>query len=89
MTSYNNLALLLNEAVQLVDLLEILTGSSSYFEAYLLDQQFAHPGYSGMVCRVGHNPQALIEKRSISLESLIFIEWLFSSGCVILPTYID
>lgn len=69
-------SLLLNEEVHLVDLLEILTGSSTYFEAYLLDQQFAHPGYSGMVCHVGHNPQALIEKRSISLESMIFVECL-------------
>lgn len=69
-------ALLLNEDVQLVDLLQILTGSSTYYEAYLLDQQFAHPGYSGMVCQIGAKPQALIERRSISLESLIFVECL-------------
>ncbi|MEN9743793.1 MAG: hypothetical protein RLZZ65_1598 [Bacteroidota bacterium] len=57
-------------------LLKTLTGSSDYFESYLLDQQFAHAGYSGMVYQIESRPQALTEARKISLHDLIFVECL-------------
>ena len=68
--------LLLNPSLTLPDLLQILTGHSIYTEAYLLDQQFAHPGYSGMVLQVEKNPKSLIQSRPISIEQLMFLECL-------------
>ena len=69
-------ALLLDPKTQLQDLLLILTGSETFFESYILDQQFAHPGYSGMVQQISARPQALIERRNISLSHFIFLECL-------------
>lgn len=68
--------LFLDESTALTDLLHILVGDSAAFEAYLLDQQFAHPGYSGMVCQLQNNPNALVHKRQIKLTDLIFLECL-------------
>ena len=68
--------LLLDPQTQLQDLLLILTGSEAYFESYILDQQFAHPGYSGMVNHVAQRSNVLIEQRNISLSEFIFLECL-------------
>lgn len=68
--------LLLDPQIQLQDLLLILTGSEAYFESYILDQQFTHPGYSGMVNHIAEHPNILIEQRNISLTEFIFLECL-------------
>lgn len=68
--------LLLNPKTKLEDLLDILVGNKAYFRQYLFDQQFAHPGWSGMVAVLEHQPESLLDKKSISLHDLIFVECL-------------
>ncbi|RMG60467.1 MAG: DUF2309 family protein, partial [Bacteroidetes bacterium] len=55
-------------------LLDILIGNPDYYEQYLFDQQFAHPGWSGMVAFVGHEPGSLLDQRQISLADFIRLE---------------
>ncbi|MBM3178143.1 MAG: DUF2309 domain-containing protein [Bacteroidetes bacterium] len=68
--------LFLDPETHLEDLLKILVGKEEYFEQYLFDQQFAHPGWSGFVSVVEDNPATLLDKRSIRLADLIFFECL-------------
>lgn len=68
--------LLLNPKTSLEELLDILVGNKDYYRQYLFDQQFAHPGWSGMVSVLEHQPQSLLDKKSISLHDLIFVECL-------------
>lgn len=67
---------LLNENTSITELLGILVGNEIYFENYLFDQQFAHPGWSGMVATLEHNPNSLLDSRNISLRELIIFELL-------------
>src|SRR5690606_12614465 len=57
-------------------LLDILVGEESWYERYLFDQQFAHPGWSGMVARLELNPDGLFDPRPIKLRNFILIELL-------------
>jgi uncharacterized protein YbcC (UPF0753/DUF2309 family) len=68
--------LLLDPAINVVDLLKIIVGKESYFFNYLFDQQFAHPGWSGMVAYLETNPHVLLDKRTVTLEDFIFLELL-------------
>jgi uncharacterized protein YbcC (UPF0753/DUF2309 family) len=68
--------LLLNTHLKIDDLLKIVVGEESLFEHYLFDQQFAHPGWSGMIAVLEDNPQSLLDKRSIRLEDYIILELL-------------
>lgn len=67
--------LLLNKGdMSITYLLSILVGDESLYENYLFDQQFAHPGWSGMVSVLEENPDALFDPRKISLSDLIKLE---------------
>ncbi|NHE58189.1 YbcC family protein [Cyclobacterium plantarum] len=68
--------LLLDPHTQLEDLLKLLVGNERYHGQYLFDQQFAHPGWSGMVAVLEQNDSGLLDKRKISLKDLIFLECL-------------
>ena len=68
--------LLLNPEIHVVDLLKLIVGNESYFFNYLFDQQFAHPGWSGMVAYLETNPHVLLDNRSVTLEDFIFVELL-------------
>jgi uncharacterized protein YbcC (UPF0753/DUF2309 family) len=68
--------LLLSEGLQLEALLTIVVGEPRYFERYLFDQQFAHPGYSGMVSVIESNPGFLVDQRNLTLEDFILFELL-------------
>ncbi|MDX1903225.1 MAG: DUF2309 domain-containing protein [Thermonemataceae bacterium] len=68
--------LLFKEGASLKDLLDILIGSEEWYEQYLFDQQFAHPGWSGMVAVLEHHPETLLDTRKISLREFIFVELL-------------
>lgn len=57
--------------LRLEDCLQILVADEDLYERYLFDQQFAHPGYSGMVAVLSGNETALIDERNIDL-----IEWM-------------
>ncbi|MFN3876038.1 MAG: putative inorganic carbon transporter subunit DabA, partial [Flavobacteriales bacterium] len=69
-------ALLLDERTTVEQLLCLLVGDPALYEQYLFDQQFAHPGWSGLVSVVEDQPTALLDKRAISLRELILFELL-------------
>lgn len=68
--------LLLDNTCQTKDLLDILVGRPALYSQYLFDQQFAHPGWSGMVFSVENTPESLLLKRKISLQELVQLELL-------------
>lgn len=57
-------------------LLKQLVGDESLYKQYLFDQQFAHPGWSGMVSTVEDQPQTLLDPKKVSLYDLITLELL-------------
>jgi hypothetical protein len=62
--------------VEIKQLLDILVGDEKHYRAYLFDQQFSHPGWSGMVATVESLPGTLLDKRHITLHDLILFELL-------------
>lgn len=68
--------ILQDKSSTLETLLKIVVGDHSYNERYLFDQQFAHPGYAGMVAVLEGNPQLLVNRRDITLRDFIFLELL-------------
>jgi uncharacterized protein len=66
-----------DEQLNISQLLNIIVGDETLYESYLFDQQFAHPGWSGMVNYVEHNPNCLLDNREISLREFIILELLF------------
>lgn len=53
-----------------------IVGDERLYERYLFDQQFAHPGWSGMVALLENQKESLLESRKISLEDFIKFELL-------------
>jgi len=68
--------LLLEEENLLPRLLDIVVGSEEWVEHYLFDQQFAHPGWSGMVSVIEDHPNSLVDPRKVSLHDFICFELL-------------
>jgi uncharacterized protein YbcC (UPF0753/DUF2309 family) len=66
----------LNPDFKLKDALDLLVGDQSAFENYLYDQQFAHPGYSGMIAQIANSPSLLVLKREIAFEDYLLLECL-------------
>lgn len=60
----------------ITDLLKIVVGDPALYKQYLFDQQFAHPGWSGMVSVIEDHPESMVCLRKISLKELIFFELL-------------
>lgn len=69
--------LLLNDHTNILDLLKIVVGDSNYYKQYLFDQQFNHPGWSGMVAFLENHKETLYEPKNIKLNDIIFLELLF------------
>ena len=67
---------LLQSNCSITDLLKIVVGHEGYFEQYLFDQQFSHPGWSGMASTVEAMPKSLLDPKNISLHDLIVFELL-------------
>jgi len=57
-------------------LLSLLVGDPKLYKSYLFDQQFAHPGWSGMVSVLEQQAESLYAKRLIRLKELIQFELL-------------
>jgi len=66
--------LFLNPAITVYDLLTILIGDSQYFQQYVFDTVFSHPGWSGIVSVVEDSPDALLLRRTITLEDMLHLE---------------
>ena len=69
-------ALLLDTATTLETVLTILVGDAAWHGQYIFDQQFAHPGWSGMVAVIEDAPGTLLDTRTITLRDLILVELL-------------
>jgi uncharacterized protein YbcC (UPF0753/DUF2309 family) len=63
-------------------LLKTIVGKEEYFEQYLFDQQFAHPGWSGFVSAVEDNPQTLLDRKQITLKELLEFELLMELDAI-------
>jgi uncharacterized protein YbcC (UPF0753/DUF2309 family) len=74
--------MLLDETVTLKELLDILVGDESLYEHYLYDQQFGHPGWSGMIAVVGQTPESLLNPVDISLSDAIRLECLLEIDAI-------
>jgi len=57
-------------------LLHELVGEERYYEQYLFDMCFSHPGWSGMVAVLDDNPNAVLVEKPISLKDFILVELL-------------
>ena len=68
--------LLLKGNCKIENLLKIIVGDETLYKQYLFDQQFAHPGWSGMVSTVENHPQSLLNPKKISIHDLIVLELL-------------
>ncbi len=69
-------SLLLNDQHDIRDLLKILVGNEAYYEQYLFDQQFCHCGWSGMVATIEDHPEAMVNRKNISLQEVVAFELL-------------
>src|SRR5690606_7997660 len=61
----------------ITQLLEIIVGDERYFEQYLFDQQFSHPGLSGLVSTIEEQPSSFFTYRPVKLFDLVYLELLF------------
>ncbi|HKR81700.1 MAG TPA: DUF2309 domain-containing protein [Candidatus Saccharimonadales bacterium] len=70
--------LLHDKTCTITKLLEIVVGKGkqAYFEQYVYDQQFAHPGWSGIVSALEDRSEALLYPKKISLKDMITLELL-------------
>ncbi len=68
--------LLFDDQLSISKLLQMLVGNEAYFEQYLLDQQFSHRGWSGMIATVQEKPETLLSPRKVTLSDLIIFELL-------------
>jgi hypothetical protein len=68
--------LLFKKGHKIIDLLEIIVGNEKYFEQYLIDQQFAHPGWSGIVSVIEKIPTTLFDRKEISFIDFVYLELL-------------
>ena len=68
--------LLHDEETSLLDLLSLVVGEEKFFEHYLFDQQFSHPGWSGMVAVLSEDDKALLDGKRIDFQEFIHFELL-------------
>jgi uncharacterized protein YbcC (UPF0753/DUF2309 family) len=68
--------LLFDKQLSITKLLHIIVGNEAYFEQYLLDQQFSHRGWSGMIATVEAKPETLLSAKKVSLNDVIIFELL-------------
>lgn len=68
------MSLLINDKITITALLDKLIGDESIYESYLFEQQFSHPGWSGIVAMIEKQPGSLMDARPICLEDLIKFE---------------
>ncbi|MBX7095606.1 MAG: DUF2309 domain-containing protein [Flavobacteriales bacterium] len=68
--------MVMEERLEIHTLLQRIVGDERLFESYIYDQQFAHPGWSGMVAVLESQPEGLLDRRKITLSDLIILELL-------------
>jgi hypothetical protein len=69
-------ALLHDSELSLEKLLHIVVGHEAYFAQYLLDQQFTHKGWSGIITAIERTPDTLLFQKNIDLKEFMLLELL-------------
>lgn len=69
-------AFLADPTISIAQLLEIVVGDPGYFEQYLFDMSFAHPGWSGMIAVLEDQPGSLLDSRKISFSDFLLFQLL-------------
>jgi uncharacterized protein YbcC (UPF0753/DUF2309 family) len=72
----------LNPNVPLEELTYIILGDNTYHSAYLIDQQFAHPGWSGMVSIDCLQTKDMQKYKPIQLEEFIRLELILELSAI-------
>jgi uncharacterized protein YbcC (UPF0753/DUF2309 family) len=67
---------ILSKPFEITTLLKILVSDERYFQTYIWDVIFSHPGWSGFVNVVEQHPQTLFNTVPISLHDLCMVELL-------------
>ena len=68
--------LISSDDLNLQRLLKIVVGRRDYFEQYVIDQQFGHKGWSGIISAIEDNPLTLLYQKEIELRDFIMLELL-------------
>jgi len=68
---------LFKEDKKLSELLELVVGDERFYEQYLIDQQYSHPGLSGMISAIEAKPDSVFANRPVTLFDAIYLELLF------------
>ena len=68
--------LLLDDNCELEYLLNIIVGDDDLYEQYVFDQQFSHPGWSGLAAVIQNRPETLLDTKKITLKDFIVLELL-------------
>lgn len=68
--------LLKDESFGIKEALHLVVGDPNYWEQYLYDMAFQHPGWSGMVATLEEHPHYLLKPSPISLEHFLLFELL-------------
>ncbi|MDN3687574.1 YbcC family protein [Cyclobacterium jeungdonense] len=68
--------LLMETDISIEKLLSLLIANKEWYDDYIFEQQFAHPGWSGFVAVVEKQPSTLLSPRQVSLKELIILELL-------------
>lgn len=69
--------LLLEGACSISSLLKIVVGEdATLYAQYLVDLQFAHQGWSGLVAQIEAHPETLLDFKPITLQEIIVLELL-------------
>lgn len=67
---------LYNDNREISSLLNLLIGNQFWYEQYLIDQQFEHPGWSGMVSVLESKPSLLFLPKKVSYSDFVYLELL-------------
>ncbi len=70
---------LLDPNLKLETLLQAVVGNPTWFDTYLWDQAWNHPGWSGMVAYLERHPHALFQPRPITLEEFVLVALLLEA----------
>lgn len=68
--------LLMETDISIETLLSLLIAKEEWYDDYIFEQQFAHPGWSGFVAVVERQPSTLLSPRQVSLKELVTLELL-------------
>ncbi len=74
--------LLMDDGLSLEALLKIVVGREELYEQYVLDQQFTHKGWSGIINAIEDQPGTLFYEKKIELRDFVMLELLLEIDAI-------